>query len=273
MPSRKLSSLFSWRASRQKKTLKIISLFIGEPPPLLLLPRELRDQIFFYLLPAPTGPNAAPFQPATSTGITLLSSPPPPLYLLLICRQLTDEVLDRFYATTTFRISSLSPHSSEWCPDPKYLKLHFSPHLPKIRHLDIRVSLECMGMSQWRNELHYTEMYLSLCILKVRNRAELLADTLWKRGDSLRTVTVSWWDDYGNIKMEEDSMMKWGVLEPFKVLEGVNWRAGDVWASGKVREGVVNGLEAQLNKLNHVGEKTSVKGVYKAMGKDKSFGL
>ncbi|KAF2471172.1 uncharacterized protein BDR25DRAFT_24569 [Lindgomyces ingoldianus] len=187
---------------------------------LLSLPRELRDQIFKYLLPVHTyASTAVPFQPPGNSGFLFFYGTPPPTELLLINHQIGNEIRDHFFRTTTFQIGDLTPYHESFHFDPVYKKLRASERLSQVRSLQVRFHLAQMVLMDPANPTTATDLGadgLGICIRSVEGRAWHLARTLSNRARALRTLTIVWEDDFG--EDDEDWKLKMRVLVPIAKL-------------------------------------------------------
>ena len=115
---------------RSLRSLKLTTMPVRNPSPLLSLPPELRQQIYTHLLPASPTPT---YHPLPTIGLTSTSHPLPPGNLLNICPLITDELLAHYYTLATWKL--VLPYA--FAVDPELRRLERSPSLPRIRKLEI----------------------------------------------------------------------------------------------------------------------------------------
>ncbi|KAF2491812.1 hypothetical protein BU16DRAFT_530238 [Lophium mytilinum] len=232
-------SLVHRQKPRVRSQINRISTIVlpSEPPPLLALPREIRDMIYAYILPRK---RQSSILPTPHTGFTSVSAPSPPLYLQLTCRQLRDELMDAFYLIAVFEVGNLNSHSRRWRNDPDYEILAASPHLARIRHIRVRISLDRMSF------LTFNELSPEQSVKKVCQKAEKLASVLKNGAKHLRSVTVDWWDDFGY----KEDVDRRTVLEQFRSLDGVRWKVGKIYALKRVKKDVECEVKKGLQELD-----------------------
>jgi hypothetical protein len=201
--------------------------------------------IYAYVLPRK---RQSAILPPADTGFTSISAPFPPLYIQLTCRQLRYELMDSFYQIAVFQVGDVSAHHRERCSDPEYRNLVASPYFEQMRHIRVRISMDRMSMRTGEyNGIQFDELSPKRCVTDVSRRARMLVRALVEEGaENLRTVTVDWWDDFG----EGDEVDRAKVFEQFARLEGVKFKVGKVQAFKKVKEKVKLEVEKGVRELN-----------------------
>ncbi|KAF2810776.1 uncharacterized protein BDZ99DRAFT_462098 [Mytilinidion resinicola] len=213
-------------------------------PPLLALPREIRDMIYAYILPRK---RRSPMLPTPHTGFTSVSAPSPPFSLQLTCRQLRSELMDAFYLIAVFEVGNLNSHSRRWRNDPDYEILAASPHLARIRHIRVRISLDRMSFKAGHaHDAMFHELSSEQSVEMVCQKAAQLANVLQNGAENLRSVTVDWWDDFGYREVVERGR----VFEQFRFLDGVRWKAGNIYALKRVKRDVEHEVRKGLQELD-----------------------
>jgi hypothetical protein len=245
-----------------KKTSSEPSFFLG-------LPREIRDEIYSYLV-SPLATLSCyraeirsenyveKLGTPNSPGITCISPPRHhPMYLLLICKQIHSEVMQHFYAHTTFHVGDLIPQKAFWCIDPVYDSLATNEHLGTMRRVGVRIGLDQLPI--WtsspdmvgRSRIETLDPKKSIEMMQ--SRARHLAAVLLHGATDLRTVMISWWDDWGadvpwDVKKE--------VLLPFWVLaaRGIRLEIGEVSVfRGEDRIAMMEQLQKTFRELADLG--------------------
>ena len=187
-------------------------------PPLLRLPLELRQQIYAYLLPRENTSHPLP-----SVAITSVSHRPPRSALLNIHPQLTDEILDYFYAITTWKL--IFSHAFNFFRvDPDLRNLAQSPSLKRIRKVELVFYCDVLLLKE------YPSFGLKSFCAEIRNRAGRACSVLM-RAEKLKVVTISWIDTTATGGWDEKVI----VLQPLRQLGGkATFKVGKVNGSDDV---------------------------------------
>ncbi|KAF2183877.1 hypothetical protein K469DRAFT_202677 [Zopfia rhizophila CBS 207.26] len=172
--------------------------------------------------------------------------------LLLVCRQIHEEVLDHFFSLTTFEVGPLTPHHDEWRMDPTYQKLRNSVHLSRVQKLKVRVNLERMQMASSEglsnhDGARFSEIGLEECVLKVQPLSEMLVRVLRNGAKNLKMITIDWKDEFPE---DINWQLKSSVLFPFGNLEGVQFRLGRVKMADRARTAYEERLKETLEGLS-----------------------
>ncbi|KAK3053387.1 hypothetical protein LTR09_005556 [Extremus antarcticus] len=196
-------------------------------PPLLAIPLELRHLIYSHLIPP------SPLShPLPSIGITSVSHTPPSIRLLRINRQITSEILDYFYALTTWKLV-FSHAFNFFRVDPDLTGLERSEVLRRMRKVEVVFFCDVLLVKGWdrggRSEMSGGDGRRASGRLpledEVRRKAERAVDVLLLAKE-LRTVVVSWIDTTGNLLGGVDGQQA-SMLEPLRRLRGrVGFKVG-----------------------------------------------
>lgn len=235
--------------------------------PLLRLPRELRDEVYTYIFLSEdwTPPyhvltgivkhnriqhdqeDPIPFQPPGNSGLLSYYGKPPPLKMLLVSKQIRDEVLYLFYSRTAFEVGPLTPHDDIWRIDPSYGRLQHSSQLANIRKLRVRVDVARMQMGSYLGGVVFKEIGIEDCISRVQPLAELLVRVLRKGANSLSVIIIDWKDDFPD---DMNWQLKASILFPFGSLEGVQIFLGKLTIADSGREAAKKMLDETLEGLS-----------------------
>ncbi|KAF2796617.1 hypothetical protein K505DRAFT_323136 [Melanomma pulvis-pyrius CBS 109.77] len=271
--------------------------------PFFKLPRELRDKIYGYLISASAPsthltsaatmedvrfrgpmlkcqpctphntPHAAPtsdpvaLQPDRSTGFIAIYSPPTaPKALLLVCRQMRAEIMQRYSIwNSVFEVAPLTPHVDEWSFDPLYEALLSSSRLSRVRKLRVRVDLARLrirptpsnymppyryfvNLEAERGPVRFEEIGVLECVQRVRAAAENLVRVLREGAGALNVLVLDWKDDF-DADEEVDWELKRSVLKPFGRLDDVRVMIGNVVVRESGREKARKMLGEALESL------------------------
>ena len=191
-------------------------------PSLFRLPLELRQQIYAQLLPRENVSHPLP-----GVGITSISHRLPAAKLLNIHPQLTDEILDYFYAITTFKL--IFSHAFNFFRvDPDLSRLERSPALRQIRKVEIVFFCDILLLNQ------YPSFGIAQFCKEIKKRAARACEVL-SHAKKLRTVTVSWVDTTLTGGWEEKAT----ILEPLRRLADERPEGRDI----TFKIGEINGPE------------------------------
>ncbi|KAK3071755.1 hypothetical protein LTR53_008083 [Teratosphaeriaceae sp. CCFEE 6253] len=181
-------------------------------PPLLRIPLELRQEIYAYLLPRE---NVSP--PLPTVGITSVTHRLPSSNLLNIHPDLTGEVLDYFYAITTWKLIFSHAFNFFRC-DPLLLRLEQCSALAHIRRVTLVFFFDLLLLRE------YPSFGLESFCAEIRRRCERACSVL-AQARSLTHVTVSWIDTTLTGTLEEKAT----ILQPLRKLgPRVTFRVGEI---------------------------------------------
>ena len=247
-PIRHDSALSIHEASATARAQSATELTPSTPPPertpppaptpsaLLLLPAEIRVQIYAALTPPLS--RTSPLQSRTRTlGLSSVTHAPPPAALLATCTQLHAEAQAAYHAKAAWRLEGLLDGGNGWARAQVRAVLRAAPVLRRLRTL----SLACFWHGLPGGEAGEVE-------LRARRGAVAELVEVLRGAGALRAVVVGWGEGSGAAEGWE---VKGGCLEPLRGLGcGVEVRVGEVVAS----EDVVVGLERFVRALNDRGE-------------------
>ncbi|KAK0856150.1 hypothetical protein LTS02_010749 [Friedmanniomyces endolithicus] len=202
-------------------------------PPLLRLPLELRQQIYAHLLPRENTSHPPP-----SVGITSVSHRLPSLALLNIHPTLTAELLDYFYAITTWKL--IFSHAFNFFRvDPHLENLEKTSTLLHLRKVDIVFFCDILLLKE------YPSFGLKDFCTEIRRRCERACKVL-TRARELSSVTVSWIDTTLTGGWEEKAT----ILQPLLQLgPEVTFRIGEISGpTGVDRERFVQAMQDVLGE-------------------------
>ncbi|KAH8717000.1 hypothetical protein GQ44DRAFT_713043 [Phaeosphaeriaceae sp. PMI808] len=176
-------------------------------------------------------------------GIIAVHGASPPINLLLVNRQVYEEVKEAFWARTVFEVQPLSPNDTCWRLDmsmkPTYEALAKSKYAADMRKVRVRIDVaRICGTRKSKRfaDVHtqvctFTEIELDECVGKLVPLAKSLCNALKKSAPRLKVVEIEWVDDFGSTSRgfseeatERDLQARAKVLAPFTSLCGVKVR-------------------------------------------------
>ncbi|KAK0854934.1 hypothetical protein LTR03_002042 [Friedmanniomyces endolithicus] len=188
---------------------------------LLRLPLELRQQIYAYLLP-----RGNITHPLPSVGITSISHRLPSTILLNIHPTITAELLDYFYAITTWKL--IFSHAFNFFRvDPNLENLEKIATLRHLRKVEIVFFCDILLLKE------YPSFGLQDFCTEIKRRCQRACSVLTK-AERLSSVTVSWIDTTLTGGWEEKAT----ILQPLLQLgPEVTFRIGEISGPTEVDRG------------------------------------
>ena len=213
-------------------------------PAILRLPIELRQQIYSYLLPRENVSHPLP-----SVGITSVSHRPPSARLLSIHPTISSEILDQYYAITTWKL--IFSHAFNFFRvDPDLYNLERCPSLRRLRQVEVVFFCDILLLKE------YPSFGLGSFCAEIRRRADRACDVLLK-AQELSSVTVSWIDTTNTGGWEDKAK----ILSPLRKLRGrVDFQIGEINGPDDVdQEAFVRAMQEVLGsgRRVHSGEQAS----------------
>ena len=149
--------------------------------PLLKLPLELRQQIYSYLiLEDPVS------HPIPAVGITSVSHTPPAAHLLVVNRQLKEELQDYYFAMARWKL--IFSHAFNFFRvDPTLAKLESWTLLSRIQKVEMVFFCDILLLKE------YPSFGLDNFCAEIKRRAARACEVLQSAKD-LRHITISWID-------------------------------------------------------------------------------
>jgi hypothetical protein len=200
---------------------------------LLILPRELRFQIYSYL----TTPEPISFPFGFTSPITSVSRQPPPSALQRTCHFLYSEIQSYFYAVATIRFVQKTFQPAQHDKVPDGASLHMVQCAKKVEIV-----------FQWDCDTKLAQLHERDWHWRWKRWLEELVFVLLEEGKSLEVVIVS-------VREEGDEKAEWDVrkkmLAPLAELRGrAEVVCGEV--TGWFLEDELRGwLGKEVEKLNH----------------------
>jgi len=181
-------------------------------PPILRLPLELRQQIYSYLLPCEPVSHPLP-----TVGITSVSHQLPSANILLIHPNISEEVLDYYYAITTWKL--IFSHAFNFFRiDPDLRQLEQSAALARIRKVELVFFCDILLLRE------YPSFGLESFCAEIRKRADRACQVL-SNAKQLCSVTVSWIDTTLTGGWTEKAK----ILQPLRQMDKhITFRIGEI---------------------------------------------
>ncbi|PMD14094.1 hypothetical protein NA56DRAFT_584626 [Hyaloscypha hepaticicola] len=194
-------------------------------PPLLLLPLEIRELIYTYLLPAPCNPIRGPHPRQLQTHI-LLTQPIPPS-LLLLNHQIRSEALPILYGCPT-QIVHITINYNLWTHKTMRSDLILSSALTSsIKHLHLSIHL-----GSEKRATKPGEVEADARITEIKKGIKKVGK--WLSGADVQSLRISWQEPPQTYTWEQ----KKDVLDGMRVLRAVKVDAGEInwglnWNKGR----------------------------------------
>ncbi|KAF2033411.1 hypothetical protein EK21DRAFT_86220 [Setomelanomma holmii] len=229
----------------------------SQPPfPFFRLPLELRNLVYLHaslgntthdIQVVPPGragrhtrrldrTEAATTYPLDDNGIIAMHGAVPPRNLLLVNKQMYEEITELFWSTTAFEVQPLTPNDACWRLDqslqPTYEAIAKSNFATRLRKMRVRIHIARFAMGRQCKRFEHVnaqvctfeEIGLAECVERLTPLAEELSKVLKETAATLRVVEVTWVDDFADDIGEDDLQLRAKVLEPYTTLEGVRVR-------------------------------------------------
>ncbi|KAH7089844.1 hypothetical protein FB567DRAFT_521672 [Paraphoma chrysanthemicola] len=166
-------------------------------------------------------------------GIIAVHSSPPPMNLLLVNRQIYEEVRDAFLSTASFEVQPLTPNEACWRLDQNmtatYEAIAKSKYAKWMRKVRIRIDVSRFSMGRRCKRFErsnaqvctFDEIRLFECVQRLQPLAKQLCEALKESAPGLKVVELHWNDDFGSEVESEDLKSRAKILAPFVTLDGV----------------------------------------------------
>jgi hypothetical protein len=227
---------------------------ISTPRTLFSLPLEIREIIYGYLTPPSRLPTVLR---SRYLGVSSVSHRPPPLDLLLSCRQFYVEALDVYYRKSVFKFDGLLDPANVW-PLWQIEEVLGGSELGRVtlanmRKVELNLFWHLLPNGGVANAAiaNVGSKYGNLCKSEGDKRVERLgrAVQVLKNAYQLKSVIVTWKEiPARNGEKHPDWELKEKILRSLGALTGTRIVAGDIVASEEV-ETAVTALIQELNQF------------------------
>ncbi|KAH7073587.1 hypothetical protein BKA63DRAFT_514405 [Paraphoma chrysanthemicola] len=167
-------------------------------------------------------------------GIIAVHASPPPMNLLLVNRQIYEEVRDAFLSTASFEVQPLTPNEACWRLDQSmtstYEAIAKSKYAKCMRKVRVRIDVSRFSMGRQCKRFErsnaqvctFDEIRLYECVQRLQPLAQQLCKALKESAPGLRVIELYWNDAFGSEVESDDLQSRTRVLAPFVKLHGVD---------------------------------------------------